>query len=201
MSNLAKRVSQSFSRLKEVLGFAEEQKSRIIHMHPEALKELQLHVKDNVVRTSKYSWWSFLPINLFQQLSKAANVYFILITVLQTIKVVSISGGEPTMLPPLVLVVFISMCKDAYEDYVRHCEDDLENNALCTRFNRKTNLFETVRWGDVHVGDFIRTRQDEFFPADMLCVRSTEDEGVCYVETKNLDGETNLKNKVVPKDL
>ena len=35
----------------------------------------------------------------------------------------------------------------------------------------------------------------------MILVRSTEDEGVCYVETKNLDGETNLKNKRVPKDL
>lgn len=35
----------------------------------------------------------------------------------------------------------------------------------------------------------------------MLLVRSTEDEGVAYVETKNLDGETNLKNKCVPKDL
>lgn len=35
----------------------------------------------------------------------------------------------------------------------------------------------------------------------MICVKSTEEEGVCYVETKNLDGETNLKNKCVPKDL
>lgn len=35
----------------------------------------------------------------------------------------------------------------------------------------------------------------------MIVVKSTEDEGVCFVETKNLDGETNLKNKCVPKDL
>lgn len=124
-------------------------------MTPAALEELQLEVKDNVVRTSLYTWWNFLPLNLFQQLSRAANLYFILITVLQTIKVVSISGGEPTMLPPLVLVVFISMCKDAYEDYNRHVEDATENNALCTRFNRKTNSFERIRWGEVRVGDYI----------------------------------------------
>lgn len=49
---------------------------------------------------------------------------------MQTIKVISISNGEPTMLPPLVLVVFTSMCKDAYEDYCRHCEDAQENNAI-----------------------------------------------------------------------
>ena len=65
-----------------------------------------------------------------------------LITVLQTIKVVSISGGEPTMLPPLILVMFVSMCKDGYEDYMRHCEDANENNALCTKFNKDTNSFE-----------------------------------------------------------
>lgn len=35
----------------------------------------------------------------------------------------------------------------------------------------------------------------------MVLVKSTEEEGVCFVETKNLDGETNLKNKNVPKDL
>ena len=48
---------------------------------------------------------------------------------MQTIKVISISNGEPTMLPPLVLVVFTSMCKDAYEDYKRHKEDRSENYA------------------------------------------------------------------------
>jgi len=132
-------------------------------------------------------------------MSKAANVYFMLITILQTIKVVSISGGEPTMLPPLLLVMCVSMIKDAYEDYARHTEDANENNALCTKFNKDTNKFEQVYWGDILVGDFIRVDQDEFFPADMLILNSTEDEGVAYVETKNLDGETNLKGKCVPK--
>ncbi len=105
------------------------------------------------------------------------------------------------MLAPVVLVVFTSMIKDAYEDYCRHCEDDIENNALCKRFNKQTGTFEKVRWGSILIGDFIKVDQDEFFPADMIVVRSTEDEGVCYVETKNLDGETNLKNKQVPKDI
>ena len=124
-----------------------------------------------------------------------------MITVMQTIKVISISNGDATMLPPLVLVVFTSMCKDAYEDYVRHGEDALENDAICTRFNKKSKVFENIRWKEVEIGDYIKVDQDGFFPADMVVVKSTEDEGVCYVETKNLDGETNLKNKEVPKDL
>ena len=117
---------------------------------------MRLYTKDNVVTTSKYNWFTFLPVNLFQQFSKAANVYFLLITVMQTIKVISISGGEPTMLPPLVLVVFTSMCKDAYEDYCRHVEDAKENNALCSRYNKIKKCFENVRWGDIQIGDFIK---------------------------------------------
>lgn len=35
----------------------------------------------------------------------------------------------------------------------------------------------------------------------MVLLRSSEPKGVCYVETKNLDGETNLKHKVAEKSL
>lgn len=121
---------------------------------------MRMNVKNNVVTSSKYNWFTFLPLNLFQQFAKAANVYFLIITIMQTIKVISISGGQATMLPPLVLVVFTSMCKDAFEDYCRHSEDGKENNALCSRFNKRNGSFENVRWGDIQIGDFIKVMQD-----------------------------------------
>lgn len=201
-STVRKRISESFAKVKAVLGIATDFMSRRkIDLHPSQLESLNKEVASNTVVTSKYSVLSFLPVNLFQQMSKAANVYFLMITVLQTIKVISISNGEPTMLPPLILVVFSSMVKDAFEDYCRHSEDALENNALCTRFNRAARRFERVRWCEVKVGDYVQVAQDEFFPADLLLVRSSGEEGIAYVETKNLDGETNLKNKFVPKML
>ena len=44
-------------------------------------------------------------------------------------------------------------------------------------------------------------RENTFFPADMIVLNSSEPEGGLYVETKNLDGESNLKLKSVATDL
>lgn len=34
----------------------------------------------------------------------------------------------------------------------------------------------------------------------MILISSSSDKGICYVETKNLDGETNLKHKKAIKE-
>ena len=39
-----------------------------------------------------------------------------------------------------------------------------------------------------------------YFPADMVLLSSSNPEGVCYIETMNLDGETNLKIKKALQD-
>ena len=88
-------------------------------------------MKSNYVKTAKYSWWNFIPLNLFEQFKKAPNVYFLVIAFLQTITLISISNGKSAMAVPLVFVVCVSMIKDAYEDYKRHKNDDGENKAKC----------------------------------------------------------------------
>jgi len=41
----------------------------------------------------------------------------------------------------------------------------------------------------------VKIFKDEYFPADLILLTSSLAKGICYVETKNLDGETNLKHK------
>jgi phospholipid-translocating ATPase len=50
-------------------------------------------------------------------------------------------------------------------------------------------------WEDVRVGDFVKIMDNDQIPADILICSSSEDDNVAYVETKNLDGETNLKSR------
>ena len=93
------------------------------------------------------------------------------------------------------------MIKDGFEDYKRHKEDKSENQNTTDIFNREEGKFESKEWREVQVGDIVKVKDNQFFPADVVVLNSSEPEGAFYVETKNLDGETNLKLKSVAKDL
>jgi phospholipid-transporting ATPase len=102
----------------------------------DTIARIRLTVADNRVKTSRYTWWNFVPKNLFEQYSKASNIYFLVIMCMQMIKVISISDGKPAMLPPMVFVIVTSMLKDGYEDYKRHRDDRAENEELTEVYSR-----------------------------------------------------------------
>ncbi|KAJ3129571.1 hypothetical protein HK098_001047 [Nowakowskiella sp. JEL0407] len=54
-------------------------------------------------------------------------------------------------------------------------------------------VWKLGKWKNLRVGDFVLLRNNDKIPADIVIVSTSEKDGLCYVETKNLDGETNLK--------
>eukprot|EP01054_Gregarina_sp_Poly1_P002111 Gregarina_sp_Poly_1__2110@NODE_155_length_12405_cov_134_674339_g137_i0_p4_GENE_NODE_155_length_12405_cov_134_674339_g137_i0NODE_155_length_12405_cov_134_674339_g137_i0_p4_ORF_typecomplete_len403_score51_23E1E2_ATPase/PF00122_20/9_1e21PhoLip_ATPase_N/PF16209_5/1_6e16_NODE_155_length_12405_cov_134_674339_g137_i076168824 len=155
---------------------------------------------NNSIKTSQYTWWNFLLLNLFQQAIIPANAYFLLMVILQLVPAISDSGGMPTYLPPLAFVMAVTMIKDLWEDIKRHQSDKDENTRRTQILDAEGNWKES-QWRDVRPGDIVRTEADEVFPADLLMICCSDDFGIAYVETVQLDGETNMKIKTAAPSL
>jgi phospholipid-transporting ATPase len=102
---------------------------------------------------------------------------------------------------PLTVVVSINGLKDFLEDWKRKKSDDEENNRTCQVFDKLNNTFCQRKWEEIKLGDILKINENEYFPADLVLMNSSEPNGICYIETKNLDGETNLKFKQANGDI
>ncbi|XP_058073823.1 phospholipid-transporting ATPase 3 isoform X3 [Magnolia sinica] len=150
---------------------------------------LPVKFKGNSVSTTKYNLFTFLPKGLFEQFRRVANLYFLMISILST---TPISPVHPvTNVVPLSLVLFVSLVKEAFEDWKRLLNDRVINSTPVDVLQGQK--WESIPWKKLQVGDLVRIKQDGFFPADILFLASSNPDGVCYIETANLDGETNLK--------
>ncbi|NXI32748.1 AT8B1 ATPase, partial [Sterrhoptilus dennistouni] len=147
----------------------------------------------NAIKTYKYNPITFLPLNLFEQFKRAANFYFLVLLILQCIPEITTLSWYTTLVP-LLLVLGITAVKDLVDDIARHRMDNEVNNRTCDVI--KDGRFKATKWKDIKVGDIIRLKKNTFVPADILLLSSSEPNSLCYVETAELDGETNLKFKM-----
>ncbi|XP_042543919.1 probable phospholipid-transporting ATPase IM [Dipodomys spectabilis] len=145
---------------------------------------------DNRIHTSKYNILTFLPINLFEQFQRVANAYFLFLLILQLIPEIS-SLTWFTTIVPLILVITMTAVKDATDDYFRHKSDNQVNNRQSEVL--LDGRLQNERWMNVKVGDIVKLESNQFVAADLLLLSSSEPHGLCYIETAELDGETNLK--------
>ncbi len=74
------------------------------------------------------------------------------------------------------------------------------DNKLSERLIEKP-VVASIPWHAVKTGQLVKVKKNEFFPADLILLKSSAPKNQCFVETKNLDGETNLKHKSAPKQL
>lgn len=237
------------------------------------------HYPNNTIRSSRYTIWTFLPLQFWFQFTKAQNVFFLIMAALQLVPGLSTTGSFTTALPLIIFFVF-SIAREGYDDFRRYKLDKTENRRLARvlygyrpggvngqssqtlvstahrRWKSFLNALQrslpgggveiilvttgakdlslstpsastatplagsiksepdlwsssgsdpdpwaTVKWIDLKVGDIIELKRNEQVPADMVLLHADGRNGVAYIETMALDGETNLKTRQPPTPL
>ena len=171
-------------------------KPRELHFGNQTLN-FDKYFPTNFISTSKYTLVSFFPVALLLQFRRYANVYFLITAILQTIPTIS-PLSPATAWIPLIFVLGLSLVREGIEDYNRH-KSDLELNSMICSVYREGH-FQKVQWAHIQVGDIILVEEQETFPADLIVLATSLENGNCYIETSSLDGEKNLKPKLAPKE-
>ncbi|KAH7667385.1 P-type ATPase subfamily IV protein [Dioscorea alata] len=169
--------------------------SRLIFISDPDLTHRESDPSPNSIHTTKYSLLTFIPRNLFEQFRRVAYIYFLLLALLNQIPQLTVFGRE-TAFVPLGVVLFATAVKDAYEDYCRYRSDKAENHRTAFVFSLSSLSFVSVPWKHVRAGDIVRVVADEAIPCDLVLLSTSDhSSGAAYVQTLNLDGESNLKTR------
>jgi hypothetical protein len=89
-----------------------------------------------------------------------ANLYFLLLTLMELIPAISSPGGFFSMVAPLTFVVGVSMIKDIFEDRKRHLADD-EENSKNSEFIRLGGIeFTNSATKEIQVGSFVKVMEN-----------------------------------------
>ncbi|KAF2069365.1 hypothetical protein CYY_009319 [Polysphondylium violaceum] len=148
---------------------------------------------NNRISNTKYTALSFLPKNMIEQFGRAMNIYFLFIGVLQLfpaltpVNPLSTWGG-------LLFIFSISAIKEAFDDIGRRRRDKLANERVYTvvRDGKKQSILSE----SILVGDIVYLENNSEIPCDLLLLSTSETENnSCFIQTANLDGETDLKTR------
>ena len=161
----------------------------------------------NVIVTSKYTWYNLVPLFLIEQFSRVANVYFLVVSILEyncfntdtELFSISLTNNVSSNFPILCLVLLVELVTQVLEDRKKHIADARANAKPTRLFVPSTNEFLEVKWRDLKVGDIVRSTRENFLR--FTTVWQDEKGSGCqqaYVETKSLDNKTNLKLRLSP---
>ena len=125
------------------------------------------------------------------------SLFFLCSSILSCIKILSTKSTTSTIIP-LILVISIGIILDLIEEIKRYRNDILTNGTITKIY--KNQKFRNIKWKEIKVGNLIKVKNNEIIPADLLVICSSNIEGNFYLQTSNLDGETNLKEREALND-
>ena len=156
-------------------------------------------MRRNDISSTKYHWYTFPLQTLYEQFRRVANTYFLFVAILQLVPGLTNVSAWSSILP-LGFVLGVTALKEGYED-VRRAQSDSEINNRVTKRVKEDGSLEEIAWKNVQVGMVIKLVSDDEIPADIALLGTSLPSGIAYLETANLDGETNLKVHQAPKEL
>ncbi|XP_067569497.1 phospholipid-transporting ATPase IH isoform X6 [Pseudorca crassidens] len=151
---------------------------------------------DNRIVSSKYTFWNFIPKNLFEQFRRIANFYFLIIFLVQLI--IDTPTSPVTSGLPLLFVITVTAVKQGYEDWLRHKADSAVNQCPVHFVQHGRLVRKQSR--KLRVGDIVMVKEDETFPCDLIFLSSSRADGTCHVTTASLDGESSHKTHYAVQD-
>ncbi|GFP82872.1 phospholipid-transporting ATPase 2 [Phtheirospermum japonicum] len=150
---------------------------------------------DNRISNRKYTILNFLPKNLWEQFSRFMNQYFLLIACLQLWSLITPVNPASTW-GPLIFIFAVSATKEAWDDYNRYLSDKKANEKEVWIVRQGTR--KLIQAQDIRVGSIVWLRENDEVPCDLVLLGTADPQGICYVETAALDGETDLKTRLIP---
>lgn len=169
-----------------------EANPRLIYIDDPRKTNDKYEFSGNEIRTSKYTIITFLPKNLFIQFHRVAYLYFLAIAALNQLPPLAVFGRTVSLFP-LLFVLCVTAIKDGYEDWRRHRSDRNENNREA--LVHQNGEFRSKEWKKIQAGEVVKICADETIPCDMVLLGSSDPSGLAYIQTMNLDGESNLKTR------
>ncbi|XP_058072237.1 phospholipid-transporting ATPase 2-like isoform X2 [Magnolia sinica] len=123
------------------------------------------------------------------------NQYFLLIACLQLWSLITPVNPASTW-GPLIFIFAVSATKEAWDDYNRYLSDKQANDKEV--WVVKQGIKKQIQAQDIHVGNIVWLRENDEVPCDLVLIGTSDPQGICYVETAALDGETDMKTRVIP---
>lgn len=108
-----------------------------------------------------------------------------------------------TYIAPLAFVLFVTMGKEAYDDYKRNLRDREANSQKYLILEPPSEArpdngphTRSIPSSSLRVGDLVHLEKNQRVPADLVLLRTSDSSGTCFIRTDQLDGETDWKLRV-----